>query len=175
MKSGTRWGVQLVAKLWNIIYQLWMHRNNCLRVTEMINTLSSKDILKTAIIHEYALGIKYLPSVYKSYFPSLSKNLKKSTKHQKQWFVAIRSGRESCLIFSHYDTFSTDPALRSWVGLSPLPWKHPPHIFTLPYYTLWFSIQCRLRALCLLTILFDFPFYIFQHYLQANQILLDLH
>ena len=120
-KSGTRWGIQLVAKLWNIIYQLWIHRNNCLHDTEMINSLSGKNMLETAIIHEHALGIKDLPSVYKSYFSSLSKLQEKSIKHQKQWFLVIRSGREACLTFSHYDRFSTDPTLRSWVGLSALP------------------------------------------------------
>ena len=138
-----------------------MHRNNCLHETEMINSLSGKDILKISIIHEHALGIKDLPSVYKSYFSSLSKLQEKTIKHQKQWFLVIRSGQESCLTFSHYDKFSTDPALRSWVGLSPLPWKYPPYTFTLPYYDLCLPIQCRLRALCLLTILFDFQFYIF--------------
>ena len=45
-KLGTRWGVQLVSKLWNIIYQLWMHRNNCLHETDIINILCGKELLK---------------------------------------------------------------------------------------------------------------------------------
>ena len=57
-KTGVRWGIQLVDKLWNIIYQLWTHRNKCLHDTEIINQNSGRDQLKTAIIHEHALGIK---------------------------------------------------------------------------------------------------------------------
>ena len=55
-KTGVRRGIQLVDKLWNIIYQLWIHRNNCLHVTEAINQNGGIDQLRLTIVHEYALG-----------------------------------------------------------------------------------------------------------------------
>ena len=119
-RLGTRWGIQLVGKMWNIIYQIWTHRNNCLHETQALTQNCGKDQLKLAIIHEHVLGIGDLPSVYRPYFTSLPSLLEKSTKHQKQWFLVIRSGRESCLSFQHYDNFSTEPSLRSWIGLSSL-------------------------------------------------------
>ena len=119
-KTGMRWGIQLVDKLWNIIYQLWTHRNNCLHETEALNQNSGIDQLKLAIVHEHALGLLDLPTVYRPYFTSLPTLLSKATKHQKQWFLVIRAGRESCSTFQHYDNFSTEASLRSWIGLAPL-------------------------------------------------------
>ena len=119
-KTGVRWGIQLVDKLWNIIFQLWTHRNNCLHETETINQNSGKDQLRLAIVHEYALGLQDLPSLYITYFTSLPTLLSKPIKYQKQWFLVIRSGRESCSTFQHYDNFSTEASLRSWIGLAPL-------------------------------------------------------
>ena len=97
-----------------------MHRNNCLHETETVNKLCGKNQLRSSITHECDMGVKDLPSVYSAYFSSLPGLLSKSTRQQKQWFLVIRSGREACLGFIHYDNFSADPALRTWVGLSPL-------------------------------------------------------
>ena len=126
-KLGTRWGIQLVEKMWNIIYQLWTHRNNCLHKTQALTQNSGKDQLKLAIIHEHDIGIGDLPSVYQHYFTSLPLFLEKAIKHQKQWFLLIRPGRESCLLFQHYDNFSTEPSLRSWIST---------------YYEFQYSVSC---------------------------------
>jgi hypothetical protein len=67
-KSGTRWGIRLTSKLWNIIFQIWMNRNNSLHETEFIEQVSGTDQLNTAIILEHAIGIQHLPHVYLSYF-----------------------------------------------------------------------------------------------------------
>ena len=119
-KTGTRWGINLVSKTWNIIHQLWIHRNSNMHETEAINQMSGKDNLIQAIVHECTLGLKDLPPVYSTYFTSLSSLLSKPIAYQKQWFLVIRSGRESCITFQHYDKFSTEPSLRSWIGLSSL-------------------------------------------------------
>ena len=63
-KSGTRWGIRLTSKLWNIIFQIWMNRNNSLHETEFIEQVSGTDQLNTAIILEHAIGIQHLPHVY---------------------------------------------------------------------------------------------------------------
>ena len=96
-----------------------MNRNNSLHETEFIEKISGIDQLKTAIILEHALGIQNLPQVYNPYFSSLLSILQKSTKYQKQWFLVIRSARESNVSFRHYDNFSTNASLRT-----PTP-RHP--------------------------------------------------
>ena len=67
-KLSTRWGIRLTGKLWIIIQQLWIHRNNVLYNTPSIDILSGKENLSTTISSEYALGFKYPPNVYASYF-----------------------------------------------------------------------------------------------------------
>ena len=106
-KLGSRWGIQLVSKLWNIIFQLWTNRYNHLHETEAVDKNSGKDQLRLALIQEHSICIKDLPSVYKPYFSSLSLLVDKHIKYQKPWFLVIRSGREACSSFTHYDNFST--------------------------------------------------------------------
>ena len=119
-RSGNRWGTLLTGKLWNIIFQIWMNRNHSLHETLVIDHVSGQDQLRNAIILEHALGIKDLPTVYKPYFSSLPIILSRSIKYQKQWFLVIRSARESSHSFSHYDNFSINASLWSWIDLSPI-------------------------------------------------------
>ena len=65
-KLGTRWGIRLTGKLWLIIQQLWIYRNNVLHNTSSIDILSGKEQLSTAISSEYKQGLKDLPHVYAS-------------------------------------------------------------------------------------------------------------
>ena len=89
--------------------------------TEAIDLLSGVGQLTVAVINEYEQGLGELPSVYTPYFVSpLAFILQKPTAYLKQWFLIIRSGRETCSLELPTDLFSTDPALRSWTGLQPL-------------------------------------------------------
>ena len=115
-KLGTRWGVQLIKRLWSLIHLHWTHRNSILHETEAIDLLSGVGQLTVAVINEYEQGLGELPSIYTNYFVSpLAFLLQKPTVYLKQWFLVIRSGRESCSVELATDQFSTDPALRSWI------------------------------------------------------------
>ena len=117
-KTGTRWGIQLISKLWNVIHQPWMHRNEVLHETEAIDQLSGIEILKEAITYEYNTGLDSLPYVYTPYFTEpLPVILLKSTTYLKRWFLIIRSGREDSCSYPRLDKFYTETCLRSWVGL----------------------------------------------------------
>ena len=120
-KTGKRWGVQLITHMWSIIQAHWIHRNHALHETEALARLSGVDDLILAVKKEYELGLGKLPSVYTSYFiPPLAFILDKPTAYIKRWFLVVRSGRESCTIDMNIDIFSTDCALRAWVGLRAL-------------------------------------------------------
>ena len=120
-KLGSRWASNLTKKLWNITYQLWIHRNKALHDTDQIHILSGLPQLKTAITADYTAGFQDLPSVYSSYFyiplPAL---LKKTTAHLKRWFLIIRSAREACTIPTTIDDFSVTGPLRTWIGLQAI-------------------------------------------------------
>ena len=120
-KLGTRWGVQLIKKMWAIMYLHWTHMNSILHETEAIDLLSGVGQLTVALINEYKQGLGELPSIYTLYFVSSSAFiLQKPTACLKQWFLVIKSGKKSCSLELPIDLFSTDLDLRSWIGLQSL-------------------------------------------------------
>ena len=121
-KLGTRWGIQLITKLWNIIYHHWIHRNNLLHKSNAYDILSGREHLEEAVFVEYSAGLDNLPYIYAPYFLTTLEDLfAKDAKHIKQWFLVIRSGREASGTVIYTDKCSTDPSFRNWIGLNPLP------------------------------------------------------
>ena len=120
-KSATRWGSSLIKKLWNIIHQLWLQRNECLHTSESLHHMTRLTLLKASVTAEYNLGVHDLPLNYSTYFhlplPTL---LKKSPSYLKRWFLIIRSGRESLPPSLPPDVFSTNGPMRKWIKLAPV-------------------------------------------------------
>ena len=120
-KLGSRLGVTLIKKLWDIFHLHWTHINFILHETEAIDLLCGVGHLTLSVINEYEQGLGELPSVYTSYFVSpLAFILQKPTVIIRAWFLIIRSDRELCSLKTPMDEFSTNSALRSWTGLQPL-------------------------------------------------------
>ena len=67
------------------------------------------------------MGLCDLPHVYRRYFSMpLMVILSKRPPFLKRWFLVVRSGREALHPDHNYmDEWSTDAALRRWVGLTP--------------------------------------------------------
>ena len=119
-KVGIRWGINLTIKLWQMIQKMWIHRNSILHETEAIDLVSGKDYLIEAAFLEHVQGLDDLPTVYAPYFViTLADLLNKPITRLKEWFLVIRSGRESCGTNQSTDIFTTDKSLRIWVGLNP--------------------------------------------------------
>jgi len=128
-RSANSWASSLIKKLWNIVHQIWLHRNANLHDSDTINTLSGKDSLLESVTTEYTLGYNDLPHVYSSFFHlPLSSLLQKSSKYLKQWFLLIRSAREAHQPFAVNDAFSINGPLRTWIGLTSY-LKLPPFQF----------------------------------------------
>ena len=120
-KSGNRWCIQLITKLWKQIQNHWIHRNSVLYEMKALARLNRVEELKIATLKEYELGLDELPPIYISYFqPPIVFILQKLTAYIRRWFIVIMFGRESCTDDIDIDTCSTDVALRSWVGLRTL-------------------------------------------------------
>ena len=67
-KLGTRWGINLTIKLWQMLQKLWIHRNNALHETEAIDILSGKEHLIEAVFLDHLQGLDNLPTAYAPYF-----------------------------------------------------------------------------------------------------------
>ena len=98
-KSGNRWGIQLITRMWTIIQSHWIHRNQTLHKTETSARLNDVVDLKTVISREHELGSGKLSKAYTSYFLlSLAFILNKPTGYIRRCFLVVRSGRESYTI-----------------------------------------------------------------------------
>jgi len=90
-KTGISWAHKVTLKLWNIVYQIWIHRSSILHETEAIHQVSGLAKLQQAITTEHARGPGHLHHVYNSYFSTPLQSLLTSTvNNQKQWFHVIR-------------------------------------------------------------------------------------
>ena len=67
-KLGSRWGINLTIKLWQMIQKMWIHRNNALHETEAIDILSGREHLTEAVFLEHLQGLDQLPTEYAPYF-----------------------------------------------------------------------------------------------------------
>ena len=78
--------------------------------------------LVEAVSLEHYRRLHYLPYVYAPYFVStLKKLLYKTPNSVKIWFLVIRSRRKLTDLQSYSDIFTTDPSVRNWIGLAPIP------------------------------------------------------
>ena len=74
-----------------------------------------------AVFLEHLQGLDNLPHVYAPYFLIPLENLlKKPTTQLKQWFLVVRTGRESVVTENYTDVFASDPSLRKWIKLIPI-------------------------------------------------------
>ena len=74
-----------------------------------------------AVFLEHLQGLDNLPHVYAPYFLIPLENLlKKPITQLKQWFLVVRTGRESVVTENYTDVFASDPSLRKWINLTPI-------------------------------------------------------
>ena len=48
----TRWGIQLIIKLWTIVQHHWIYRYNILRKSNLFNILSGREHLEEAVLFD---------------------------------------------------------------------------------------------------------------------------
>ena len=118
-KSGKRWAIALIQKLWDVAWDMWDDRNHTLHDTPMAMELSGGLSLNQAIRQELHIGIQSLPQRVQSVFPNDNDTILEAPSNvRKQWFVLVRATRENTHTFLYNDAFSTpNSKLRQWVGL----------------------------------------------------------
>jgi hypothetical protein len=116
-RSGMNWASKLIQHFWQMIYQLWLNRNEVLHKREEIDALSGSALLDIEIEREYDIGCQDLPaSVHKWFYMSKDQLLSQSVDYKKGWLLLIKTVKESMQI-SDYSIFTGSRALRRWVGL----------------------------------------------------------
>ena len=118
-RTGTRWVVSLIKKLWDISWDLWDDRNKVLHNTPMSGDLSGAASLDKTIGEEFMLGSTGLLALVRGQLPENVQNILKVTLLQrKSWLVLVRASRELVNDNRIQDEF-TDPQsyLRKWVDL----------------------------------------------------------
>jgi len=118
-KTGKRWAVALIQKLWDVSWDQWECRNGALHNTPMAADLSGALSLDRAISAECLLGPRGLPLRVQMVFPSdISTLLTSPLIERKCWLVLVRAAREIRQDTRIQDEFShPQSSLRTWVGL----------------------------------------------------------
>ena len=118
-KTGKRWAMALIQKLWEVAWDQWNDRNKTLHDTPLAMELSGSLSLDQAIRQEFHIGIQSLQRrVQLTFPPNLDTLLDASIYDRKRWFVLVRASRENTHTFLYNDAFSTpNSSLRKWVGL----------------------------------------------------------
>ena len=118
-RTGKRWVVSLIKKLWDISWDLWNDRNRVLHSTPMAGDLSGAASLDKAIGEECLLGSTGLPALVRGQFPAnVKKLLKAPLLQRKSWLVLVRASRELVNDNRIQDEFTDSQSyLRKWVGL----------------------------------------------------------
>jgi hypothetical protein len=95
-RTGRRWAVALVRKLWDVAWDQWEHRNGVLHARDTASThqLLSQDT-DAAIIREYRKGQGHLPRSYSHLFRQpLLELMASPLPVKRQWVAAVQAARE---------------------------------------------------------------------------------
>jgi hypothetical protein len=92
LKTGKRWAIALIKKLWDTAWTLWDHRNRVLHDNE---TSLERQELAEKIQEQFRLGTNTLPRSVRQLFREGSDSiLRRPTLNQKAWLHRITSARQ---------------------------------------------------------------------------------
>ena len=120
-RSGQRWAIDLTRQLWNMLLQLWLHRNRALHDRDIAQKdLNGWPLLEHAVNIECTRGLDSLPEHFSIFFKEepdiiLARPLDKV----KRWYSIVKGGREMTGT-DWPNIFSCNSAERKWVGLYPI-------------------------------------------------------
>jgi hypothetical protein len=116
-RTGVGWANKIIQQFWQMIYQLWIHRNAILHKKGVIEEISGSALLDIEIEREYDLGCQDLPlAIHKWFNMPKDQLLCQTIEYKKGWLLLIKTVKESMQI-SDYSIFASSRALREWVGL----------------------------------------------------------
>jgi hypothetical protein len=94
-RSGLRWTVAVIKKLWDVAWDLWEQRNGFLHDAEYQATLHDTASLDTEIRFHFRQGASHLPQRVQYLFEgSLTELLTTSVRHRQKWLKSVVAARE---------------------------------------------------------------------------------
>ena len=120
-RKFTTWIKRVYNAGWNLIHDMWTHRNEVLHKPENIDLLNGKEILDKVITKELELGIGELPTFEFTHLFRSSKEtiLNKSLEGRKDWLATVKLGRKMHNDkYYDNDEFDDNKALSDWIGLT---------------------------------------------------------
>ena len=92
------WTQQVITQLWNIYFQMWLHRNDCLHTSDSIkDQIYNLPELNSKIRRQWQIGTQALHSADKLHFRTLTlpQLLRKSREYKRTWLSNIEKARKS--------------------------------------------------------------------------------
>jgi hypothetical protein len=83
-KRGSSWAGKVIIQGWNLIYAMWVGRNDILHQKEIINSIAGETLLDIEIEREYDAGYATLTSTAHKWFRQSKDQLLQSSVHQKK-------------------------------------------------------------------------------------------
>ena len=94
-KTGRRWMVKLIKKLWDIVWDFWELRNSAVLEEEIRNSEPENEALNQQIEQEFVKGLDRIPARWTNLFHGSAAALKqKSTLYKKEWLSTVDKLRE---------------------------------------------------------------------------------
>ena len=93
-KSGRRWTIELIKKLFNVAWDLWDHRNDVNNAKKNQATLYNMKKVDPEIRSQFRRGSESMPQRYEYLFAgSVEDLLKSSVQHRLSWIKSVRKAR----------------------------------------------------------------------------------
>ena len=120
LHNSTSWTKKIYRLGWNLIMDMWSHRNENLHESETIDFLNGKEVLEETIRKELQVGLSELPTLEFTHLFRFEENklMQKSLDGKKDWLTTVKLGRKLHNDKNYIeDEFDTNKALQDWVGL----------------------------------------------------------
>ena len=92
-RTGKRWVIELIKKLWNVSWTMWDHRNNVLHSNDSHAVLGSLE-LRQQIEREFLMGPLLLPSEFRYMLQVTEEEVRAfGIKKQRRWLEALQAAR----------------------------------------------------------------------------------
>jgi hypothetical protein len=119
-RSGLRWTVAVIKKLWDVAWDLWEQRNGFLHDAEYRATLHNTASLDSEIRFQFRQGAVHLPRRTHYLFEcSLSELLTTSVRHRQQWLKSVVSARamaKECQMLQDKSLAASRQLMRAWLN-----------------------------------------------------------
>ena len=119
-RKGSKWTRSIIKEGWNILHDVWLHRNKKLHEKDIIQEMEGLPVLEKAISKECNIGLSRLPMQEFSHFFRIKREdmEKSSIDTKKDWLATIKAARRLYEDTNYKeDEFDINETLSKWIAL----------------------------------------------------------